>query len=293
MDFVPGEHTIIIGRGRTVKQHIANVRFDRMVAEIAHDYSAAMCKSEKGMILTRLINRIHDQGPNAGFVKKDPVTGRWCAVDESLARTTAAQAIRNFLHGQYRSSKQFKSKRRMEQIKAASGSGSGSEDNRDASASNSTHHRQFHFQHQQQNNSGNNSHANTDDASSCTRCVSPSESDCDYHPSINAVPQYTTTGNVSRCNSRNTQNNKKEDTFTILLEAFGNKVTEDPFSPTPLAEAMYQPACSNNNNQNQTGFFWETSCSAEQQQQHQLDGPGIASLLAGVDSEMISSFFQV
>ncbi|CAB9524919.1 Nitrilase family, member 2 [Seminavis robusta] len=115
--FVPGENHIIIGRGRFVKQHVANRRFTKMITDIAVEYSAAPCKAEKGVILTKLINRIHDQSPDAGFVRKDPITGQWSLVEESLARQTAAQALRNHLSSEYRSSKQFKQKRRIEQIK--------------------------------------------------------------------------------------------------------------------------------------------------------------------------------
>jgi len=270
-DFIPGDHTIIIGRGRTVKQHVANMRFDRMVAAIAHDYSAAMCKSEKGMILTRLINEIHDQGPNAGFVKKDPTTGRWYAVDESLARTTAAQAIRNYLHGQYRSSKQFKSQRRMEQIKeqeqqqvggAVSGSSNASVSARSSSSS----------RRQCSNNSNNvchHQHKNTDDASEDTRCVSPCESDCCSQQQQKQQQQQCQVGAYLK---RNVSEGSK-DTFNILFHAFGNKVTEDPFSPTPLLaqtvnstlplfsfpnmESNNNNESANNNSNSSMDFFWD------------------------------------
>ena len=117
MDFTPGPHHIIIGRGRVCKMHSGNCRFDKMIAGIAAEYQAANCKADKGNILSKLIDEIHSAGPDAGFVKKDPATGRWLQVDESLARTTAAQAIRNYLHSEYRSSKQFKQKRRLQQIR--------------------------------------------------------------------------------------------------------------------------------------------------------------------------------
>ncbi|CAB9519052.1 Nitrilase family, member 2 [Seminavis robusta] len=115
-DFIPTEHTIIIGRGRVVKQHSANKKFDKMIQAIAADYQAAPCKSEKGAILTRLIHEIGSAADIAGFVRKDPTTGHWTLVEEALARQTAAQAMRNALSHSYRSSKQFKSKRRMQQI---------------------------------------------------------------------------------------------------------------------------------------------------------------------------------
>lgn len=117
LDFEPSSCHIIIGRGRAVKNHSANKKFDKLISIVAPEYQAANCKAEKGAILTRLMDKIHSEGPNAGFVKKDPATGLWQPVDESLARTTAAQAIRNFLHSSYRSSKQFKQQRRLQQIR--------------------------------------------------------------------------------------------------------------------------------------------------------------------------------
>lgn len=115
-DFTPGDHHIIIGRGRAVKMHTANVKFDKMIASIARTYQDAPSKSQKGIILSKLIAEIHAPSATAGFVKKDPETGRWHSVEESLARTTSAQAIRNYLSGDYRSSKQYKQKRRIQQI---------------------------------------------------------------------------------------------------------------------------------------------------------------------------------
>ena len=116
LDFIPGDNHIIIGRGRATKMHSANVKFDKMIASIARAYQDAPSKSQKGIVLSKLIAEIHAPSASAGFVKKDPETGRWHSVEESLARTTSAQAIRNYLSGDYRSSKQFKSKRRLQQI---------------------------------------------------------------------------------------------------------------------------------------------------------------------------------
>ena len=122
--FNPTEHHIIIGRGRATKMHSGNRKFEKTIAVVAREYAAAPCKAEKGTILTQLITAIHQEGPDAGFVRKDSSTGRWTLVEETLARQTAAQAIRNFLHGDYRSSKQFKQKRRIEQIQKQNSSSS-------------------------------------------------------------------------------------------------------------------------------------------------------------------------
>lgn len=115
-NFYPGDQHVIIGRGRVTKMHSGNKRFDQMIAVVGPEYSAAPNKAEKGVILTSLVNAVHEQAADAGFVRRDPVTGVWTLVEEALARQTAAQALRNALHHSYRSSKQFKSKRRIQQI---------------------------------------------------------------------------------------------------------------------------------------------------------------------------------
>jgi len=117
-DFTPGDCHIIIGRGHAVRKHSGNVKFDQLIREIAHEYSSAVIgKTGRGQILSRLMDKIHNVSvPGAGFVKKDFATGRWQTVEECLARTTAAQAIRNLLAGEYRSSSQFKSQRRQSRL---------------------------------------------------------------------------------------------------------------------------------------------------------------------------------
>ncbi|CAB9517851.1 Nitrilase family, member 2 [Seminavis robusta] len=192
-DFVPTEHTIIIGRGRVIKQHSANKKFDKMVESCAKEYAAAPCKAEKGLLLTRMINEIHDAAPMAGFVRKDPTTNQWTLVEEALARQTAAQAMRNVLSHSYRSSKQFKSKRRLQQIAAAK---------------------------QQQVQAP----TPVFTMSLPLRCVSPSESSVSSQESSSR----------STCRRSDTVALSK-DTVFILMSAFGNNVSENPFEPRPLA----------------------------------------------------------
>jgi hypothetical protein len=49
------------------------------------------------------------------FVRRDLSTGRWYMVENSVARTTAAQLMRDSLHQNYKSSRQFKQQRRQQQ----------------------------------------------------------------------------------------------------------------------------------------------------------------------------------
>lgn len=199
-DFIPSEQHIIIGRGRHAKLHAGNRKFDTMVELTAMEYAAAPCKAEKGSILTRLVNEIHAAAPDAGFVRKNLTTGHWTLVEEALARQTAAQAIRNALSHFYRSSKQFKSKRRLQQIAAAA-------------------------KLQQQHATADCSMwAWTMTISQSPRSISPSESSMSSQESS------------SRSNIFQIEMDAvSENTFSILMAVFGNCFTENPFEPRPLA----------------------------------------------------------
>ena len=183
--FQPRDQHVIIGRGRTVKQSPGNLQFAKVIQDIAPDYRKAVCKADKATVLTKLVHLVYSQAPDAGFVKKDKVTGRWSTVDEALARATASQALRNYLSDTYRSSQQFRRQQRLQRIL-----GEQVQPNRpERSGSKGT-----------------------------ARCVSPID---------------------TREWSNNTQeaiSMSDADVFDLLLDAFGNNYSSDPFTPTPLRQ---------------------------------------------------------
>jgi hypothetical protein len=233
--FVPGEHHIIIGRGRVVKMHSGNRRFDRLISVVAREYSAAPNKAEKGMILTRLINLIHEQSDNAGFVKRDPCdNSRWILVEENLARQTAAQAIRNFLSDEYKSSKQFKQKRRIQQLEEMARDQCGNKTT-DATADALNFSSCFSEQDCLDDN--------------ISRCISPSESLSmpalvSSDPSTAAsrsrrssISSNTSTNSkVRRSISNNSNKQQMDDTVSLLITKFAGSInpTDNPFEPRPL-----------------------------------------------------------
>jgi hypothetical protein len=202
-DVVPNEHQCIIGRGRVVKLHKGNVKFDAICKKYATDYKNAASKSEKGNILTRIVNEVHEGAPDAGFVRKDPQTGAWTLVTEdSLHRQTVAQAMRNVLYTSYRSSKQFKSKRRAIQIQQA----------------------QQLEQHQT---------AGMPQCVSFSRCVSPSEScDCD---------QSFSSRRASLCSTVSTPVDTLDLLIQAFAPIDCNLITSNPFEPRPIAEDLFEP----------------------------------------------------
>ena len=197
-NFVPREQHVVVGRGRQVHMLPGNVKFSALVQRLAPEYKDASGKAEKGNILSRIINDIYDAAPDAGFVRKDPRSGEWELVCEALARQTVAQAMRNALHTSYRSSKQFKSKRRMIRIQQE----------------------QVEAQQLQTASAGPVS-LHIPQYVAFPRCVSPAES-CNESSS-------------SSRSSRGSCASTDMDTVDLLLAAFAPTCTDgNPFEPTPI-----------------------------------------------------------
>ncbi|CAB9522218.1 Nitrilase family, member 2 [Seminavis robusta] len=196
-DFVPSDFDFVIGRGKQVKQHSGNQRLYNEIRAVADDYTSGD-KARKSFLLSQLVSQVYENSPDAGFVKKDPATGRWYAVEDALARTSAAQAVRDCLHNHYKSSRQFKQQRR-----------------RQAKHSNSP--------------------VSPDQVimnmnmlpPSMARSVTPDEAF--YAHQGASKPLVTFPLSSSSC---------KNDLFSILASAFANKTCEqeDPFEPVPIQE---------------------------------------------------------
>jgi hypothetical protein len=106
--FTPGEYDVICARGAEAKNHIGNLNFRKRVAESAESYSKAPSKIFKTLIVTAIIEWVHTQSPDGGFVKR--FDGAWYEVGEDIAREKSGQALREMNHSKYKSS--MKAKRR-------------------------------------------------------------------------------------------------------------------------------------------------------------------------------------
>ena len=84
-DYILSEYDVICGRGRRCFNHIGNQRFRKIVADMLPKYSDAATKLEKTIIICEVVNLIRRSSPQGGFVKKDPMTGRYFEVGDFLA----------------------------------------------------------------------------------------------------------------------------------------------------------------------------------------------------------------
>lgn len=124
--FQPRPLDVIIGRGKQVNKHNdKNYVLQDLLQSFAGDYLYGK-KERKSELLTIVVQEIRATG--CAFIKKErinspessddvsPVVGafRWYSVDETAARNSAAQFLRNHLSENYKSSKQFKKKLRMD-----------------------------------------------------------------------------------------------------------------------------------------------------------------------------------
>lgn len=113
-DYMPCPSTVIVGRGKKVAQHAGNMRFRELVKDELTEYSAATTKAHKSSIIVRVLTDIRSKSQYA-FVKQNLTTGRWYRVEETAQRITTAQAFRDALKDNYKSSRAFKKLKREEE----------------------------------------------------------------------------------------------------------------------------------------------------------------------------------
>lgn len=108
-DYTPSHDVCIIGRGKKVFAHPGNQQFRALIDSKLPQYKMAKTKGLKSAILWQVLCEVRNNSADGlGFVKRDPTTGRWCAIDDACARINIAQAFRDRLSADYRSSKKHK-----------------------------------------------------------------------------------------------------------------------------------------------------------------------------------------
>ena len=111
LSYTPSSDVFIVGRGRKVYEHQGNRNFRELIDGALPEYKQASTKGLKSAILWQILKHVRRNSTNGlGFVKKE--AGRWHAIDDASARINIAQAFRDRLSADYRSSKQHKSIKR-------------------------------------------------------------------------------------------------------------------------------------------------------------------------------------
>ena len=111
-NFRPGPFDVICARGKQAKNHCGNVYFRSLVKKSVPAYSRACSRMQKSMVVSNIIDTIHEKSPNGGFVKQE--AGVWYNVGDHLAREKVGQTLRDSLYDQYKSSTKAKRQRKQE-----------------------------------------------------------------------------------------------------------------------------------------------------------------------------------
>jgi hypothetical protein len=112
-----GIDVVIIGRGKKVKHHPANIKYRALIESQLEAYSCAATKGLKSNILWKVLHEVRGYSKSRlGFVKRDSDTGRWYAIDDSSAKVNISQAFRDGLENSYKSSKARKHLKRKKSL---------------------------------------------------------------------------------------------------------------------------------------------------------------------------------
>jgi hypothetical protein len=107
-DFQLSDFSVICGRGGDSFNHIGNRRFRILASMFIERYSRANSKTAKTVIVSEIIEVIHQADGNfCKFTK-----GEWVEVTDHHAREKVSALLRDLLHTQYRSSAKAKIARR-------------------------------------------------------------------------------------------------------------------------------------------------------------------------------------
>lgn len=258
--FEPDDNEVILGRGKQIASHPGNVRFKEIVLSHIQEYSAAQTKALKSSILTHIVNKIRNNSPHqAGFVKQDSETGRWCIAEDSAARIASAQIFRDALHDTYKSSKQFKQQRRNDRKSMAKkrkamreaterSMGLSQQGYTPLSFPPASTDMQLRPQELAMGRGGTQDHLMGHLSSvlanfSRTHGTARESSVASMFAASSALPNISVPSISSADTSHVVASNEsKDDTVSILYSHFGGKDDSNPFEPTPISEeAMIVP----------------------------------------------------
>lgn len=87
------EHDVMCGRDKHVHSHSGNKRFRFLIQTNRERYQSAKSRSEKSNITQEILRAIQENGGQ--FLKIDPATGVWAALDAAEAHEKISHALRS------------------------------------------------------------------------------------------------------------------------------------------------------------------------------------------------------
>jgi hypothetical protein len=87
--FKPGPFDVICARGKAVKSHQGNIRFNDVLRQNLRKYSEAKSKIEKTLVVSAIIDSVRDASPEGGFVREE--NGQWFEIGDKVAREKVGQ----------------------------------------------------------------------------------------------------------------------------------------------------------------------------------------------------------
>jgi hypothetical protein len=114
-DFLPSEFTVIIGRGKKIRESVGNIHLRTLAATYLSQYTAAMNNRQaKTEVVNNVLSIIRAVCPNGGaFVRCD--SGQWYEVSDRVAREKVGYVFRDLLSDMYESSCKSKTAKRKRQ----------------------------------------------------------------------------------------------------------------------------------------------------------------------------------
>ncbi len=117
-DFSPTPYTVIIGKGKLIRENLGNKRLRVLSSIFLEKYSQANEKRTKTLVVNEIICSIRSAG--GSFVRKDK-DGRWYQATDQAVREKIGYVFRDLLCDNYRSSSKSKvAKRQKDQLGRAS-----------------------------------------------------------------------------------------------------------------------------------------------------------------------------
>lgn len=114
-DYKPSEFTVIVGRGKKIRESIGNVHLRTLAMTYLQQYAGAMKNRQaKTDVVNNILSIIRAVCPNGGaFVRCDK--GQWYEVSDRVAREKVGYVFRDLLSDSYESSCKSKTAKRKRQ----------------------------------------------------------------------------------------------------------------------------------------------------------------------------------